>query len=168
MLKKALVISSVTLLTACGGSGPGTEKWCAAKKEEPKSQWTMEDGKIYAQKCLIDGAAIGSEEWCAKRKEKDKERRSAGEARKNLFHRKHEQEIEQHVAGAVGRAEGPVVAVHAQAHLDVGNADADLRRGQESGSQHRHQGRQLGDDAKRDLHRRSAVCAPRQVCPSPR
>ena len=40
----------------------------------------MEDGKIYAQKCLIDGTAIGSEEWCAKRKEKDKDDLTVEEA----------------------------------------------------------------------------------------
>ncbi len=80
MLRTALLITSVSLIAACGGSEPGTEKWCAAKKEEPKSQWTMEDGKIYAQKCLIDGAAIGSEEWCAKRKDKDKDELTMEEA----------------------------------------------------------------------------------------
>ncbi len=80
MLRTALLITSVSLIAACGGSEPGTEKWCAAKKEEPKSQWTMEDGKVYAQKCLIDGAAIGSEEWCAKSKDKDKDELTMEEA----------------------------------------------------------------------------------------
>lgn len=80
MLKKVAPFAAAILLTACGGSGPGTEKWCAAKKEEPKSQWTMDDAKIYAQKCVIDGTAIGSDEWCAKMKEKGKDDLTVEEA----------------------------------------------------------------------------------------
>lgn len=70
-MKSVLLICSIMLLAACAAE-PGSEKWCAAKKEQPKSEWTGNDATTYAKSCLLDGTAIGSEEWCAKLSEKDK------------------------------------------------------------------------------------------------
>ena len=70
MLKQLVVVSSIVLLSACGG--PGTEKWCAKKKAQPKSEWTAEDAKTYAKKCLVDSTTIGSKAWCEKMKDTDK------------------------------------------------------------------------------------------------
>jgi hypothetical protein len=62
-MKRILILSTALVLSACS-TEPGSEKWCAAKKEQPKSEWTASDAGTYAKNCLIDGTAIGSEEWC--------------------------------------------------------------------------------------------------------
>ncbi len=80
MLKQVVIASSVILLAACGGSGPGTTKWCEAKKAQPKSEWTAEDAKTYATKCLMESTTIGSEAWCAKMQEKEKSELTVEEA----------------------------------------------------------------------------------------
>ena len=58
-----LVIGSILLLGACSVE-PGSEKWCAQKKEQSKSEWSSSDAATYARNCLFDGSAVGSEEWC--------------------------------------------------------------------------------------------------------
>ena len=70
-MKGILIICSILLLTACTAE-PGSEKWCAAKKEQPKSEWTGTDATTFAKSCLLDSTTIGSEEWCEKLSEKDK------------------------------------------------------------------------------------------------
>jgi hypothetical protein len=70
-MKRILVISSIVLLGACSAE-PGSEKWCAAKKEQPKSEWTASDAGTYAKNCLIEGSAVGSEDWCEDLSGKDK------------------------------------------------------------------------------------------------
>ena len=62
-MKRILILSGILALSACS-TEPGSEKWCAAKKEQPKSEWTASDAGTYAKNCLIDGTAIGSQEWC--------------------------------------------------------------------------------------------------------
>lgn len=62
-MKKTLVLSAVVLLAACSAE-PGSEKWCQAKKEQPKSEWTGSDAATYARHCVIDGMEVGSEDWC--------------------------------------------------------------------------------------------------------
>jgi len=64
-MKTTLLISCIVLLSACTAE-PGSEKWCEAKKEQSKAEWSASDAKTYTMKCLIDGTAIGSEEWCEK------------------------------------------------------------------------------------------------------
>ncbi len=71
MLKRAALFTSLVLLGACADD-PGSESWCAAKKAQPKSEWSMDDAKVFAAKCLLDSTTIGSEAWCEKMKEKDK------------------------------------------------------------------------------------------------
>ena len=62
-MRRILVISSILFLVACTAE-PGSEKWCAAKKEQPKSEWSGSDAATYARRCLVDGSAVGSEKWC--------------------------------------------------------------------------------------------------------
>ena len=62
-MKRLILISSILVLAACS-TEPGSEKWCEAKKEQPKSEWTGSDAATYAKNCIIDGMEVGSEEWC--------------------------------------------------------------------------------------------------------
>ena len=62
-MKRLLIAGSILLLVACSAE-PGSEKWCAAKKEQPKSEWTASDAGTYTKNCLIDGTEVGSERWC--------------------------------------------------------------------------------------------------------
>lgn len=78
-MNRFLVISCILLLTACSVE-PGSEKWCAAKKEQPKSEWTGEDAKTYAKSCLLESTTIGSEKWCEDLAEKPKGEWTADEA----------------------------------------------------------------------------------------
>lgn len=62
-MRQVFIISSVLLLGACSLE-PGSEKWCALKKEQAKSEWTGADALTFARNCLIDGSAVGSTLWC--------------------------------------------------------------------------------------------------------
>ena len=62
-MKRVLLIAGILALAACSEE-PGSEKWCAAKKEQPKTEWTGSDLATYTKNCLIEGTAIGSQEWC--------------------------------------------------------------------------------------------------------
>jgi len=62
-MKSILAITSMLLLAACSAE-PGSEKWCAAKQEQPKTEWSGSDMATYAKNCLIDGTEVGSEDWC--------------------------------------------------------------------------------------------------------
>ncbi|MEJ2535421.1 MAG: DUF3012 domain-containing protein [Gammaproteobacteria bacterium] len=75
----AALIAIPFLLTACAPE-PGTAKWCGMMDDKPKSEWSMDDGKTYASRCVIDSRTIGSEAWCEKLEEKPKEDWTAGEA----------------------------------------------------------------------------------------
>ena len=77
---KYLILASTTLLLVACSPEPGTEKWCAAKKEQPKSEWSASDATTYAKNCVIDGMEIGSEKWCKKLAEKPKGDWTADEA----------------------------------------------------------------------------------------
>ena len=79
-MKYLLVVGSALLLSACSVE-PGSEKWCAAKKEQPKSEWTGSDAKTFAAKCLLESTTIGSEKWCEDLKAKDKGEWTADEAK---------------------------------------------------------------------------------------
>ena len=70
-MKTILLICSIVLLSACSAE-PGSEKWCEAKKEQSKSEWSSSDAKTYTMKCLVDSTTIGSEEWCENLSEKPK------------------------------------------------------------------------------------------------
>ena len=79
-MKRVLIIVSILTLAACTND-PGSEKWCVAQEELPKSEWTGSDAATYAKSCLIDGMAIGSKEWCDDLKDKPKGEWTADEAK---------------------------------------------------------------------------------------
>jgi len=58
-----LAIAAILLLGACDAE-PGSEKWCATKNAQSKSEWSASDLATYTRNCLIDGTAVGSEAWC--------------------------------------------------------------------------------------------------------
>jgi hypothetical protein len=78
-MKYLMLASTAVLLVACSAE-PGSEKWCAEKKEQPKSEWSAADAGTYAKNCLIDGMEVGSEKWCKKLAEKPKGDWTADEA----------------------------------------------------------------------------------------
>lgn len=77
---KYLILASTALFLVGCSAEPGSEKWCAAKEEQPKSEWSASDAGIYAKHCLIEGMEVGSEKWCKKMSEKDKGDWTADEA----------------------------------------------------------------------------------------
>lgn len=79
-MKRILIIACILTLAGCAAE-PGSEKWCSAKKELSKSEWTGSDAKTYAKSCLIDGMAIGSQKWCADLSSKSKGEWTADEAK---------------------------------------------------------------------------------------
>ena len=58
-MKRTLILGSIVLLAACSAE-PGSEKWCEAKKEQPKSEWTGSDAATFAKHCVIDGLEVGT------------------------------------------------------------------------------------------------------------
>ncbi|TDG15537.1 DUF3012 domain-containing protein [Seongchinamella unica] len=78
-MKRLLIISSILALAACSAE-PGSEQWCEAKQEQPKSEWTASDAGTYAKNCIIDGMEVGSEKWCEDLAGKPKGEWTANEA----------------------------------------------------------------------------------------
>ena len=78
-MKLLILASTVLLLVACSAE-PGTEKWCAEKEEQSKTEWSAADAGTYARNCLIDGMEVGSEKWCKNLSEKRKGDWTADEA----------------------------------------------------------------------------------------
>jgi hypothetical protein len=78
-VRRLAVIGGILLLAACSAE-PGSERWCAAKKEQPKSEWSASDLGTYTANCLIDGTAVGSENWCKDMADKPKGDWTADEA----------------------------------------------------------------------------------------
>jgi hypothetical protein len=77
-MRKLLIIGSILVLGACSVE-PGSEKWCAQKEEQPKSEWSSSDAVTYTRNCLLDGSAVGSEDWCKDLSEKPKGEWTANE-----------------------------------------------------------------------------------------
>ena len=65
---KSLILASTALLLLACSAEPGSEKWCAEKEEQPKTEWSAADAGTYAEK------------WCKKRAEKPKGDWTADEA----------------------------------------------------------------------------------------
>jgi hypothetical protein len=84
-MKKTAGLMMLMLLAGCSAE-PGSERWCEAKKGEPKSEWSMEDAKTYAKNCVIEGMAIGSEEWCEDMDKTPKGEWSANDAKSYAKH----------------------------------------------------------------------------------
>jgi hypothetical protein len=78
-MKYVLLTISALCFVACSPE-PGSERWCNAKKEQPKSEWSAADAGTYAKNCLIDGMEVGSERWCENLSEKPKGEWTADEA----------------------------------------------------------------------------------------
>ena len=79
VMRNMLLLVSILLLGACSEE-PGSEKWCAMKKEQPKSEWTSEIAITYARNCLLEGSAVGSAGWCEDMADKPKGEWSSNEA----------------------------------------------------------------------------------------
>ncbi|CAA0116209.1 Uncharacterised protein [Halioglobus japonicus] len=77
-MRKIFMITSLLLLGACSVE-PGSEKWCAQKKEQPKTEWTSSDAITFASNCLLDSTTIGSKEWCEDMSDKPKGQWTADE-----------------------------------------------------------------------------------------
>ena len=84
-MKHFLIIAGVLALAACSAE-PGSEKWCAEKKDQPKSEWSASDAVTYTKHCIIDGMEIGSKEWCEKLSEKPKGEWTANEGKTYARH----------------------------------------------------------------------------------
>lgn len=69
---RPLLLAAVALTVAACSAEPGSERWCEAKKEQPKSEWSLDDATTFASHCLIDSLTVGSEAWCENMKEKPK------------------------------------------------------------------------------------------------
>ena len=77
---KYFVLASIVLFFAACSADPGSERWCADKKEQPKSEWSVADAGTYAKNCVIDGMEVGSDRWCENLSEKPKGDWTADEA----------------------------------------------------------------------------------------
>ena len=64
-------ILAIPFLVSCTVE-PGSEGWCKEKKEQSKTEWSMEDAGIFAKHCVIEGSTIGDKKWCENLKEKPK------------------------------------------------------------------------------------------------
>jgi hypothetical protein len=80
MKGRTLIVALCTLVLAACSAEPGSATWCDQKREQPKSEWTLEDATTFASHCLIDSLTVGSEAWCANLKEKPKGEWTADEA----------------------------------------------------------------------------------------
>ena len=47
-----LLLGMVALLVACSPK-VGSKKWCAAMKEKPKGEWTVDETTNFAKHCLF-------------------------------------------------------------------------------------------------------------------
>ncbi len=77
---KYLIRASTALLLAACSAEPGSEKWCAQKAAQSKSEWSAADAGTYAKHCVIEGMEVGSDKWCKKLSEKPKGDWTADEA----------------------------------------------------------------------------------------
>ena len=73
-------MAPLTVVLAACTAEPGSERWCEQKKDQPKSEWSMDDAKTFAAHCLIEDLTIGSKEWCENLKDKPKGDWTADEA----------------------------------------------------------------------------------------
>jgi hypothetical protein len=76
---RPLLVLSLLALAACTPER-GSEAWCEDKKEQSKSEWSLDDATTFATHCLVSGLTIGSKEWCEDLAGKDKGKWSAEEA----------------------------------------------------------------------------------------
>lgn len=80
------LLAAVVVATATGCSEPGSARWCEQKKEQPKSEWSLQDAGTFAKHCLVDATTIGSKPWCENLAGKDKGKWTADEAESYAKH----------------------------------------------------------------------------------
>jgi hypothetical protein len=78
-MRTILLAASALALAACSAE-PGSERWCQAKKEQPKSGWSLDDARTYATHSQLEGSTVGSEAWCTNLEKKPKGEWSADDA----------------------------------------------------------------------------------------
>lgn len=84
-MRLILIACSLLILGACSVE-PGSEKWCAQKKEQAKTEWSGSDMATYAKNCLIEGKSVESEEWCEDLSQKPKGEWTADEGKTYAKH----------------------------------------------------------------------------------
>lgn len=89
LLKKevlvACLVGSVLVLSACAPE-VGSDEWCGALKEKPKSDWSMSEAGDYTKYCVLGVAEPGSDEWCEKMKDKSDDDMTVEEAKTYAKH----------------------------------------------------------------------------------
>ena len=81
-----LLLLPVTLVLAACTAEPGSARWCAQKKDQPKTEWSLNDAGVFAAHCLVDATTIGSKPWCENIVNKDKGKWTAEEAESYAKH----------------------------------------------------------------------------------
>ena len=74
------LVSLIVFLSACAPA-TGSDEWCEALKQKPKSDWTAGEAGDYTKYCLLGVAEPGSDEWCAKMKGKSDDDMTVEEAK---------------------------------------------------------------------------------------
>ena len=81
----AFLVSLLVILSACE-PGVGSDEWCGALKEKPKSDWTASEAGDYTKYCVLGVAEPGSDEWCEKMKGKSDDDMTVEEAKTYAKH----------------------------------------------------------------------------------
>ena len=76
---RQLLILAVVTICACAPE-PGSQRWCDAKNEQPKSEWTGNDLATFTKHCVIESMTIGSKAWCEGLSKKPKGEWTANDA----------------------------------------------------------------------------------------
>jgi hypothetical protein len=62
-------LATLTLAIAACSAEPGSARWCEAKKQQPKTEWSLDDS-----------STVGSDAWCKRLQDKPKAEWSTDEA----------------------------------------------------------------------------------------
>jgi hypothetical protein len=79
------LVSPLVVLSACAPE-VGSDEWCGALKEKPKSDWTASEAGDYTKYCVLGVAEPGSDEWCEKMKGKSDDDMTVEEAKTYAKH----------------------------------------------------------------------------------
>jgi hypothetical protein len=74
------LVSLIAFLSACAPT-TGSDEWCEALKQKPKSDWTANEAGDYTKYCVLGVAEPGSDEWCEKMKGKSDDDMTVEEAK---------------------------------------------------------------------------------------
>lgn len=81
----ACLVGSMVVLSACAPE-VGSDEWCDALKDKPKSEWSMSEAGDYTKYCVFGVAEPGSDEWCEKMKDKSDDDMTLGDAKTYAKH----------------------------------------------------------------------------------